>query len=151
LISLLDGADACRWCGRGFVSRRRGSPQTFCSTACRSAFHSACRRRTEREFAAGRLTVGDIRDQFAKACTLPRGAGELSPPPSEEPDVRALAEALRTICKSVTVRVSVAPEGVAGLIKLGWLDVPRMGSPTALANAVVDIADAALDAGLPPK
>jgi hypothetical protein len=48
----------------------------------------------------------------------------------------------------MTVCVSVAPVGIAGLLNLGWLDARRIHSSTALADAIVDLADAALAARL---
>jgi len=64
----------CLWCGRPFSVRRGGSPKRFCSAAHRTAFWSALRRWGERAVAAGILTVGDIRNSAAAACTLQLGS-----------------------------------------------------------------------------
>jgi hypothetical protein len=66
---------ACLWCGKGFRPQWRGSPQVFCATACRSAFHTASRRWAESAVACGALTVADLRNGDSQACTL-RGRKE---------------------------------------------------------------------------
>jgi len=87
---------ACNWCGRPFRTRRGGSPKRFCSATHRAAFWSALRRWGERAVASGILTVADVRDSAAVACTLlSRGisATAISPaqkaapvPPAAGPD-----------------------------------------------------------------
>jgi hypothetical protein len=63
--------DSCLWCGRPFHARRGGSPQRFCCATHRIAFWSALRRFAERAVASGSLTVADVRNGAAVACTLP--------------------------------------------------------------------------------
>jgi hypothetical protein len=50
--------------------RRGGSPQRFCGAACRTAFWTALRKCGERAVAAGILTIDDLKDEGAAACTL---------------------------------------------------------------------------------
>jgi hypothetical protein len=64
------GEAKCSWCGQDLQPRRGGSPQRFCSAKHRSLFWSALRRWGERAVAAGILTVADIRNGDATACTL---------------------------------------------------------------------------------
>jgi len=72
----------CEWCEQPFQPRRGGSPQRFCGPKCRSAFWSGLRRWGERAVVAGIVTVGDIRNGAAAACTLlPRG---ISTAPADE-------------------------------------------------------------------
>jgi hypothetical protein len=85
---------ACLWCGKAFRSQRRGSPQIFCAAACRSAFHTAGRRWAERAVAYGALTVDDLQNADAKACTLhPRSDQRPSPAPEAGSGISALPEA----------------------------------------------------------
>ena len=64
----------CEWCEQPFQPRRGGSPQRFCGPKCRSAFWSGLRQWGERAVVAGIVTIGDIRNGAAAACTLlPRG------------------------------------------------------------------------------
>jgi hypothetical protein len=42
----------------------------FCTSGCRTAFHSACRRWTERAIASGLLTLLELRNGDPAACTL---------------------------------------------------------------------------------
>jgi hypothetical protein len=62
----------------------------------------------------------------------------------------ALAVLLCAVRRSVTVRVSVAPKGIAGLVSFGWLDARQILNPALIADAIVDVVDTALDAGLRP-
>jgi hypothetical protein len=72
-------SDLCQWCERPFQARRGGSPQRFCGAGCRTAFWTALRRWGERAIAAGILTVADIRNGNATACTLLPGATSAVP------------------------------------------------------------------------
>lgn len=51
----------------------------------------------------------------------------------------------------VRLNLEIALEGIAGLVALGWLDPRRSADPAAVPDAVVDLANAALDAGLRPQ
>src|SRR5579863_5781812 len=72
----------CRWCGRTCRTRRGGSPRMFCTSSCRSAFHTAARRWAERAVASGLLTVAELRSGDPAACAL-AGGGKLSAPVPE--------------------------------------------------------------------
>jgi hypothetical protein len=140
-------SNTCLWCGQVFTLRRGsgGSPQRFCSSACRTAFHSACRRWAERVVAAGRLTVAALRGGNAAACTLLSGSGSAPPDP-------ALLTALRALREQGLMRLPAAilPSVAADLVAAGWLDWRRCRQPDALAAAVAALAAAALKAGLRP-
>jgi hypothetical protein len=84
---------ACLWCGKAFRSQRRGSPQIFCAAACRSAFHTAGRRWAERAVAYGALTVDDLQNADAIACTLYRSDQRPLSAPEAASGVSALPEA----------------------------------------------------------
>jgi hypothetical protein len=76
----------CRWCERQFRARRAGSPQRFCGAKCRIAYWTALRRWGERAIAAGILTIADLRNGAAEACTLIPGAvrsARVAPAPEE--------------------------------------------------------------------
>ena len=65
----------CLWCDTPFERRTTGgSPQRYCSTDCRLAFHLAARLWAEMAVAAGRLTVGELKDADCTAYTLHRDA-----------------------------------------------------------------------------
>ena len=61
---------SCDWCGRPFIPRRGATPQRFCTSRCRASYHKATRQWCEAEIAAGRLTIGAVRDGAAAANTL---------------------------------------------------------------------------------
>ena len=89
------GHGLCLWCERRFTAHRGGSPRSFCSSSCRTAFHTAARRWSEHAIAAGSLTISDIRNGISngdgKACTL--SPGSISPAPVPEPQSPASAAA----------------------------------------------------------
>jgi hypothetical protein len=61
----------------------------------------------------------------------------------------ALLNALR-VRGSMMLRLPIAPEGIAGLVQAGWLAPRVCRDPAAVAEAVIDLADAALAARLRP-
>src|SRR5262249_575493 len=58
------------WCDSPFKSRRGGFSQRFCGPRCRNAFWSALRRWGDRAIADGVLTIAEMKDGTAAACTL---------------------------------------------------------------------------------
>lgn len=60
-----------------------------------------------------------------------------------------LLAALRRLGRIVP-QVPIAPEGIAALVHLGWLDRRQCRHPTVLADVLSDLANAALDARLRP-
>jgi hypothetical protein len=72
---MIRASTVCQWCEQPFRLRRGGSPQRFCGAGCRTAFWTALRRWGERAVAAGILTIDDIRNGHAEACTLLPAAG----------------------------------------------------------------------------
>jgi hypothetical protein len=108
-------ARSCLWCGQAFTLHRGGSRQTFCRAACRAAYHKAARQWCERAIAVGRLTVQDLRNGAAGACTLP----ERSERPLPLTDIgRGDPAALDTRLRFL---VEVEHHTVAGLVKLGFI------------------------------
>jgi hypothetical protein len=51
----------------------------------------------------------------------------------------------------VVLQVPISPEGVVELLRLGWLDRRQYWQPAALADVIIDLANAALDARLRPR
>jgi hypothetical protein len=83
-VAANDAAAGCAWCENRFKPRCRGSRQRFCSARCRTAFWSALRGFGERALASGALTIADVQNGPAKACT-PGAAGERWSPISSTP------------------------------------------------------------------
>ena len=73
LIAATAVKPACLWCDTEFEPRKGGSPQRFCNSKCRDAFHSAGRRFAEHAVLSGLLTAADLRNGPAEACTLRAG------------------------------------------------------------------------------
>jgi hypothetical protein len=144
------GADGCAWCGRAFAARRGGREQRFCRPFCRRDFHEAARAWALSELAAGRLSVHSITNAGPATCALPKRAE--GPPPL--PDIGradpALLAALR-IRGQMILRLPIAPEAIADLVALDWLDRRNCGYPASVADAVVNLATEALDARLRPR
>ena len=138
------GVATCHWCGGSFCPRRGGSPQLFCRSACRVAFHSAARRWAEGALVTGTLTIGDIRNASPEACTL---LGAMKPVSQRD---RVLPGALRHGRQRLVLELPICVDAVRDLVHLGWLSVERLRDTGAVADAVIDLADAALAAGLRP-
>ena len=64
----------CAWCGASYAEK---PGKTYCSAACRNAFHSACRNYVHEALAAGFVTVGILRERYSgrmqRACTANGG------------------------------------------------------------------------------
>jgi hypothetical protein len=142
----------CRWCGRAFIERRGGSPQVFCRSGCRTAFHTAGRRWAERAVAAGVLTVAELRDIPAEACTLDRREERPLGLPRDigSPDT-ALSSAPCARRRAIPLGIAILADAVPRLCELGWLDTGQSGRPSAIADAVTDLSDRALELGLRPR
>jgi hypothetical protein len=69
----------CLWCNAAFKAGGRGSKRRFCSSRCRTAFHTACRSFAAQAVLDGRLTVDAIRNAPQQACTLPTEANSPFP------------------------------------------------------------------------
>ena len=80
-MGIVTGLSVCPWCKRPFPARRGGSPKRFCCAAYRTAFWSAARRWAERALVSGFLSVDDIRNGVAEACTLLPGPSLPAPLP----------------------------------------------------------------------
>jgi hypothetical protein len=64
--------------------------------------------------------------------------------------VPTLGATLYAVRRPMMAHISVMPEGIAGLVSRGWLEARQIRNPVSLADAIVDLANAALDAGLRP-
>lgn len=154
VICVMPGASAmaeatCLWCQRPFEPRRGGSRQRFCRPRHRIEFHTAARRWAERAVVSGTLTIASLRNGPAEACTLLGRAQSSGPLPVIGRADPAFLAALRGFGRLV-LRVPIAPEGVAELVRLGWLDRNQCRQPAILTDVLIDLANAALDAGLRP-
>ena len=141
----------CAWCGGPFTPRRGGSRRRFCCGRCRTMFWSAPRRLGARAVADGILEISDLRKGIAEACTLSTRQELTSPIRDRGPVNPALLAELRWFGAVEGIVVSVAPEALAELVALGWLDRRGCRHPRGVADAITGLASAALDAGLRPR
>jgi hypothetical protein len=89
----------------------------FCGPACRQQYHSATRRWAEAAVAAGTLSLDQIRNGAAAACTLLPGA--ISPAPlSEHRKAAAVAQdqAVELLDKLLTALLALPPNELSWLI-----------------------------------
>jgi hypothetical protein len=49
------------------------------------------------------------------------------------------------------LQLRISPEGIAGLAQIGWIAPRDCRDPAVVADAIIDLADAALDARLRPR
>src|SRR5690348_3425295 len=71
---------SCVWCDRRFRPRQSGGrSQRFCRPSCRRAFHAAVRAWALDELAAGRVTVGDFKNDLHATRALASAAFSVSP------------------------------------------------------------------------
>ena len=114
---------------------------------CRTIFWSALRRLGARAITDDILKVSDLQKGTAEACTLATCQRSASPPADKGPADPTLLAALRRV-GAVKGVVSVAPEGIVEMVRLGWLDRHSCRHPRVVGDAITDLANAALDAGL---
>ena len=61
---------SCLWCGSQFPPRKLGAHQKrFCSSRCRSAFHTAARRWAEQALVRGDISVSDLKASVPSCTT----------------------------------------------------------------------------------
>jgi hypothetical protein len=101
----------------------------------------------ERAIASGTLTIGDLRNPGSEACTLRSSAKTPVAIPDLEPTDPALLAALCRRGKLI-LRLPIAPEGVGELVRLGWLHHSDCHDPASVGEAIIELANAALDARL---
>ena len=144
---------ACWWCGTGFEPRKGGSPQRFCNSKCRDAFHSESRRFGERAVEGGYLTATDLRNGPGSCMGRPRDDQLTVEPHSVAPGIEeiALTDAQRASARNLSLEVSIAAEGIVDLCTLGWLDPKKLRDASAAADAVAELANAALELRLQPS
>src|SRR5438270_669460 len=91
---------ACLWCDTAFEPRKAGSPQRFCTSKRREEFHSAGRRYAEHAVLSGQLTVAELRNGPAEACTLLGGQERRLNYPDIGYEETALSGRVRENCSS---------------------------------------------------
>jgi hypothetical protein len=124
----------CAWCDRLFRPRRGGHAQRYCRPPCRRACHAAARRWALDAIETGALTLADIRSRSAATrALLPEAEGTL-------PGIR----------RPIVLELEILPDAVADLQRLGWLDDAGHSSNSAIADAVVGLAERALTLRLRP-
>jgi hypothetical protein len=141
----------CAWCRRPYAVRRGGRGQRFCTPSCRRACHEAARAWVLAELAAGRLPVHAIQNAFPATCAFPERA---EGPPPAPPDIGPVDPALLAVLRArgvIRLAVPIAPAGIIGLIAAGWLASRDCCDPAAVAAAVADVTDVALELGIPPR
>jgi hypothetical protein len=139
----------CSWCATPFRPRRGGSRQRFCCPGHRNEFHSLARSWAEKAVASGALTVSNLQNGAIEPCTLPQDSPAPVPPRDPHTVDPALLDALRRRGR-IDLVVPIGAEGIARLIYLGWVDRDQCRQPAILADVLIDLANAALDAGLRP-
>jgi hypothetical protein len=142
---------ACLWCDTAFDPRKAGSPQRFCNSKHREAFHSAGRRFAEHAVLSGLLTAADLRNGPAEACTLRKGQGRAPDYPDIGGEETALSDAQRASVQKVQLELSIAPDGILDLCRLGWLDPDTAQDAGAVGDAVAELTNAALSLRLRPS
>ncbi len=90
----------CLWCEGEFKRRKGGSPQRFCNSKHRDAFHSAGRRFAEQAVLSGLLTAADLRNGPAEACTLRADQERQSDDPGIGDEDTALSDAQRASARN---------------------------------------------------
>jgi hypothetical protein len=141
----------CLWCEGEFEPRKGGSPQRFCNSKHRDAFHSAGRRYAEHAVLSGQLTVADLRNGSPEACTLLPAQEHRSDYLDTGSDENALSAAQRASARKLQLELSIAPDGILDLCRLGWLDPDTAQDPEAVGDAVAELTNAALLLRLRPN
>jgi hypothetical protein len=141
----------CLWCEGEFEPRKGGSPQRFCNSKHRDAFHSAGRRYAEHAVLSGQLTVADLRNGSPEACTLLPAQEHRSDYLDTGSDENALSAAQRASARKLQLELSIAPDGILDLCRLGWLDPDTAQDPEAVGDAVAELTNAALSLRLRPN
>jgi hypothetical protein len=141
---------SCTWCAKSFSPRRGGSRQRFCCPSHRNQFHSLARSWAEKAIASGALTIADLQNGVVEPCALVPD----SPTPAPLRDMHtvdpALLDALRKRGR-MDLLVPIGAEGIARLICLGWVNPNQSRQSAVLTDVLIDLANAALDAGLRPE
>jgi hypothetical protein len=131
----MSDAVRCPWCTRLFRPRRGGHAQRYCRPSCRRECHAAARVWTLAAIASGALSPVDVRSGPAATRTLPL---------CEEEQARRVARS------SVDLSLSVLPDVIEDLGRLGWLGGLRR-LDDAVADAVVELVERGIALGLRPS
>ena len=100
---------------------------------------------------SGLLTAADLRNGPAEACTLRAGQEGQSDDPGIGDDETALSDGRRASVQKVQLELSIAPDGILDLCRLGWLDPDTTQDPGAVGDAVAELTNAALTLRLRPS
>lgn len=141
----------CLWCNTGFEPRKGGSPQRFCNSKCRDAFHSAARRWAEMAVLSGVVTAADLRNAPAEACMLLPAQERRSDYPEIGPEEIAISDAQRASLQTLQLELTIAPDGILDLGRLGWLKPGTDHDPGAVGDAVAELTNAAISMRLRPS
>src|SRR5947208_9669979 len=118
---------------------------------CTVAIHSAGRLLSELAVLSGLLTAADLRNCPAEACTLRAGQGRAPDYPDIGGEETALSDAQRASLQKVQLELSIAPDGILDLCRLGWLDPDTTQDPGAVGDAVAGLTNGALPMRLRPS
>ena len=143
--------EPCLWCETSFEPRRGGSRQRFCRARHRIAFHTAARLWAERALDSGVLTLADIRNGTGEPCTLLLRGQSPFPLSDIGYDEPVLSEARCATARDMVLDIPITAEGLIELCRLGWLDPEKLRNSKAVADAVVDLSNAAISARLQPS
>lgn len=126
----------CPWCDRPFRPRQDGGQQQkFCRPSCRREFHAAARAWALAAIASGALSPVDVRSGSAATRALLLCEEE---------------QARREGCSSVDLSLSVLPDVIKDLGRLGWLGGSQR-LDDAVADAIVELVERAIALGLRPS
>ena len=100
---------------------------------------------------SGVITVGDLRNVSGAPCTMAGREEGTSDYPGIAPDENALSAADRASVQKVQLELSIAPDGVLDLCRLGWLDPDTAQDAGAVGDAVAELTNAALSLRLRPS
>ena len=100
---------------------------------------------------SGLLTAADLRNGPAEACTLRAGQEGQADDPGIGCEETALSDARRASVQEVQLELSIAPDGILDLCRLGWLDPDTTQDPGAVGDAVAELTNAALSPRLRPS
>ena len=100
---------------------------------------------------SGVITIGDLRNGSGAPCKLAGREEGASDYPGIGSDENAFSAAQRASVRKVQLELSIAPDGILDLCRLGWLDVDKRQDPEIVGEAVAQLANAALSLRLRPS
>jgi hypothetical protein len=100
---------------------------------------------------SGVITVGDLRNGSGAPCMLAGREEGASDYPDIGSDENALSAAQRASARKLQLELSIAPDGILDLCRLGWLDPDAAQDSEAVVDAVAELTNAALSVRLRPN